>query len=132
MAAGSEFVDLAATKYCSWVPVVVWLGAVRSIPWRRVPTSSLFFPTRRMQRQVHAPIRMREVASRGFRWATTKEEKARAIMEGITPQMRDNVEAVRNMGISVEEIRAVGGATVAIPDVQGSKARRRVGPGSLQ
>ena len=47
----------------------------------------------------------------GLSHGTTKAEMARAVMEGITLEMRDNFEAIRNMGIVVDEIRAVGGAT---------------------
>lgn len=47
----------------------------------------------------------------GLTLGTTKAEIARAVMEGITLEMRDNLEAIRRMGIEVTEIRAVGGAT---------------------
>ena len=47
----------------------------------------------------------------GLSLGTTKAEMARAVMEGITLEMRDNFEAIRKMGIVVNEIRAVGGAT---------------------
>jgi xylulokinase len=47
----------------------------------------------------------------GITLGTTKAEMARAVMEGITLEMRDNVESIRKMGIPVEGIRVVGGAT---------------------
>lgn len=47
----------------------------------------------------------------GISLGTTKAEMARAVMEGVTLEMRDNLESIRNMGVEVEEIRAAGGAT---------------------
>lgn len=47
----------------------------------------------------------------GMTLATTKPEIARAVMEGITLEMRDNLESIRRLGIQVDRIRAAGGAT---------------------
>lgn len=47
----------------------------------------------------------------GITLGTTKAEMARAVMEGITLEMRDNIESIRKMGIVVDAIRVVGGAT---------------------
>ncbi|WP_315968836.1 xylulokinase [Flaviflexus massiliensis] len=47
----------------------------------------------------------------GMTLGTTKPEIARAVMEGITLEMRDNLESIRKIGIEVKEIRAAGGAT---------------------
>lgn len=47
----------------------------------------------------------------GLNLGTTKAEMARAVMEGITLEMRDNLESIRSMGVEVQEIRAAGGAT---------------------
>lgn len=47
----------------------------------------------------------------GLTLGTTKNEIARAIMEGITLEMRDNMESLKKMGIKISELRIVGGAT---------------------
>lgn len=47
----------------------------------------------------------------GLTLGTTKGEIARAIMEGITMEMRDNIEAQRNAGVHIKEINLTGGAT---------------------
>jgi len=47
----------------------------------------------------------------GVTLGTTKAEMARAVLEGITLEMRDNIESIRKVGIRLNEIRAVGGAT---------------------
>jgi xylulokinase len=47
----------------------------------------------------------------GVTLGTTKAEMARAVLEGITLEMRDNIESIRKVGIGVNDIRAVGGAT---------------------
>ncbi|MCI8327878.1 MAG: carbohydrate kinase, partial [Lachnospiraceae bacterium] len=44
---------------------------------------------------------------------TTKAEIARAIMEGITYEMRDNIEAIKRVGIELNDLRIVGGGTKA-------------------
>jgi xylulokinase len=47
----------------------------------------------------------------GVTLGTTKAEMGRAVLEGITLEMRDNIESIRKVGIAVNDIRAVGGAT---------------------
>lgn len=47
----------------------------------------------------------------GLTLGTSKDEIARAVMEGITLEMRDNIESLRKIGIDLKELRLVGGAT---------------------
>jgi len=47
----------------------------------------------------------------GMDLGTTKADMARAVMEGITNEMRDIVEAEREAGIEIKAIRVTGGAT---------------------
>lgn len=47
----------------------------------------------------------------GMTLGTKKSEVARAVMEGITMEMRDNIEAQRNAGVKITEIAATGGCT---------------------
>jgi xylulokinase len=47
----------------------------------------------------------------GFTLGTTKAQIARAVMEGITFEMRDILEAQRRAGVDVESIRLTGGGT---------------------
>ena len=47
----------------------------------------------------------------GVTLGTTKGEIARAVMEGITLEMRDNIEAQYNAGVELKEVRLTGGAT---------------------
>jgi len=47
----------------------------------------------------------------GATLSTTKAEIARAVMEGITFEMRDNIEAQQNAGVEIKEITLTGGAT---------------------
>jgi xylulokinase len=46
----------------------------------------------------------------GANLATTKPELARAVMEGVTLEMRDNVESVRRLGFEIKDFRMTGGA----------------------
>jgi xylulokinase len=47
----------------------------------------------------------------GFTLGTSKAQIARAVMEGVTLEMRDILEAQRRAGVDVERIRVTGGAT---------------------
>lgn len=47
----------------------------------------------------------------GITLGSSKAEMARAVLEGITLEMRDNIESIRKVGIAVSDVRAVGGAT---------------------
>lgn len=47
----------------------------------------------------------------GITTSTTKAEMACAVMEGITMEMRDNIEAIENSGVTIDSIRITGGAT---------------------
>mgnify|MGYP000862962592 CR=1 FL=1 len=42
---------------------------------------------------------------------TTKAEIARAVMEGITFEMRDNIDSIRRIGIELKDLRITGGGT---------------------
>jgi len=44
---------------------------------------------------------------------TTKAEIARAVMEGITFEMRDNIDSIRRIGIELKDLRITGGGTKA-------------------
>lgn len=50
----------------------------------------------------------------GLTLGTTKPEIARAVMEGVTLEMRDNLESIRKLGIKLDNIRAAGGATKSV------------------
>ncbi len=47
----------------------------------------------------------------GITLGTTKAQMTRAVMEGITMEMRDIIEAQRNAGVEVSAIRLTGGGT---------------------
>ncbi|MEG0377707.1 MAG: FGGY-family carbohydrate kinase, partial [Eubacterium sp.] len=47
----------------------------------------------------------------GMTLGTSKAQVARAVMEGITMEMRDNVEAMRRSNVEMKTIRLTGGAT---------------------
>lgn len=47
----------------------------------------------------------------GLTLATSKREIARAVMEGITFEMKDNFEAQKKAGVNIKEVRLTGGAT---------------------
>jgi xylulokinase len=47
----------------------------------------------------------------GLSLSTTKREIARAVMEGITFEMKDNFEAQKKAGVNIKEVRLTGGAT---------------------
>lgn len=43
--------------------------------------------------------------------STSKAEVARAVMEGITFEMRDNIDSIRRVGIELNDLRITGGGT---------------------
>lgn len=47
----------------------------------------------------------------GISLGTSKADTARAVMEGITMEMRDNFEAQGRAGVEIKEVRLTGGAT---------------------
>lgn len=79
--------------------------AAKSSPGAR---GLFFLPYLNGERTPHADANARGVFF-GLSGAHTRADMARAVFEGITYSLRDSVEIMREMGLEIREIRAIGG-----------------------